>query len=54
MKNLRNNKLSREQLKGISGNGIIIGNCSNECCPTDGRPRCPRLICPAVVCPQYM
>ncbi|UWX62291.1 hypothetical protein N0B40_08355 [Chryseobacterium oranimense] len=55
MKNLRNNKLSREQLKGINGSGIIIGgNCSNECCPTDGRPRCPRLICPAVICPQYL
>ncbi|SHF43361.1 hypothetical protein [Chryseobacterium vrystaatense] len=52
MKNLRNSKLSREQLKGISGSGIIIGNCSNKCCPDDGRPRCPRLICPAVVCPQ--
>jgi len=54
MKNLRNNKLSRVQLKGIAGSGIIIGNCSNECCPKDGRPRCPRLICPAVVCPEYM
>ncbi|WP_312287339.1 hypothetical protein [Chryseobacterium gleum] len=57
MKNLRNNKLSREQLKGIAGSGlsgIVIPNCSNECCPTDGRPRCPRLICPAVVCPQYV
>ncbi|WP_370898280.1 hypothetical protein [Chryseobacterium gossypii] len=53
MKNLRNNKLSREQLKGINGSGIIIG-CSNECCPTDGRPRCPKLICPAVVCPEYL
>ncbi|WP_165570742.1 hypothetical protein [Chryseobacterium luteum] len=55
MKNLRNNKLSREQLKGINGSGIIIGgNCSNKCCPDDGRPRCPKLICPAVVCPQYL
>lgn len=54
MKNLKNNKLSREQLKEISGSGIIIGgSCSNECCPTDGRPRCPRMICPAVVCPEY-
>ncbi|WP_185114377.1 hypothetical protein [Chryseobacterium lactis] len=57
MKNLRNSKLSREQLKGIAGSGlsdITIPNCSNQCCPTDGRPRCPRLICPAVVCPQYI
>jgi len=56
MKNLRNNKLSRAQLKGIAGNGIIIPikNCSNQCCPTDGRPTCPGLICPAVVCPEYM
>ncbi|WP_165439435.1 hypothetical protein [Chryseobacterium phocaeense] len=54
MKNLKNSKLSREQLKGISGSGIIIGNCSNECCPTDGRPTCPRLICPAVLCPELV
>ncbi|WP_185113331.1 hypothetical protein [Chryseobacterium sp.] len=52
MKNLRNSKLSRQQLKEISGSGIIIPSCSNKCCPDDGRPRCPRLICPAVVCPQ--
>ncbi|MDR6920314.1 MULTISPECIES: hypothetical protein [Chryseobacterium] len=54
MKNLRNSKLSREQLKTISGSGIIIGNCSNKCCPDDGRPRCPGMICPAVVCPKYV
>ncbi|WP_173426488.1 hypothetical protein [Chryseobacterium angstadtii] len=54
MKNLHNSKLSRKQLKEISGSGIVIGTCSNQCCPTDGRPRCPRLICPDVLCPQYM
>ncbi|MDH6253261.1 hypothetical protein M2347_002988 [Chryseobacterium sp. H1D6B] len=53
MKNLPNKKLSREELKNVSGSGIIIQNCSNKCCPDDGRPRCPKLICPAVVCPQY-
>ncbi|SIQ55178.1 hypothetical protein SAMN05880574_11624 [Chryseobacterium sp. RU37D] len=30
MKNLK--KISREQLKSIAGSGVIIGNCSNECC----------------------
>ncbi|WP_250253145.1 hypothetical protein [Chryseobacterium sp. Marseille-Q3244] len=55
MKNLHKSKLSREQLKGISGNGIIIGgNCSNQCCPTDGRPTCPGLICPDILCPEYV
>ncbi|WP_299180533.1 hypothetical protein [uncultured Chryseobacterium sp.] len=44
--------LSRNRLKEISG-GIIIG-CSKECCPTDGRPRCPKIYCPDVVCPQYV
>ncbi|WP_164463842.1 hypothetical protein [Chryseobacterium sp. G0186] len=54
MKNLRNSKLSREQLKAISGNGLIIDkNCTYQCCPTDGRPTCPGLMCPDVVCPQY-
>ncbi|MBK1895929.1 bacteriocin-like protein [Chryseobacterium paridis] len=51
MKNLPIKKLSREELRTVSGAGVIVG-CSNQCCPTDGRPRCPRLICPAVVCPQ--
>ncbi|UZT97816.1 hypothetical protein ODZ84_22030 [Chryseobacterium fluminis] len=50
MKNLK--KVSRQQMQSIAG-GIIITNCSNQCCPDDGRPRCPRLICPAVICPQY-
>ncbi|WP_167029541.1 hypothetical protein [Chryseobacterium sp. Tr-659] len=55
MKNLRNSKLSREQLKSISGSALIpIGNCSNQCCPPPGVTQCPRLICPAVVCPQYL
>ncbi|MDN3693897.1 hypothetical protein QWZ06_17210 [Chryseobacterium tructae] len=56
MKNLRNSKLSREQLKNVSGSGIIIGGgqCSRQCCPTDGLPKCPGMICPAVVCPQYL
>ncbi|MDG4653426.1 hypothetical protein V2E39_11990 [Chryseobacterium arthrosphaerae] len=55
MKNLHKSKLSRAQLKKVSGNGIIIGgNCSYECCPTDGRPSCPGLICPDVLCPQYV
>ncbi|WP_344831309.1 bacteriocin-like protein [Chryseobacterium ginsenosidimutans] len=49
MKNLK--KISREQMKSISGAGIIR-NCSYKCCPDDGRPRCPGLICPAVLCPQ--
>ncbi|WP_167029546.1 hypothetical protein [Chryseobacterium sp. Tr-659] len=57
MKNSRNNKLSREQLKRISGGkggGIIIGkNCTYECCPTDGRQTCPDFMCPDVVCPEY-
>lgn len=52
MKNLHKNKLSREQLKDISGKGHIIG-CTYECCPADGRPLCPGYYCPAVVCPQY-
>lgn len=42
--------LSRNELKEISG-GIIIA-CSKQCCPTDGRPRCPGIYCPDVVCPQ--
>ncbi|WP_164975738.1 MULTISPECIES: hypothetical protein [unclassified Chryseobacterium] len=55
MKNLRNKKLSRVQLKGIAGSGGIspIQNCTSECCPTDGRQTCPWLMCPDVVCPQY-
>ncbi|WP_185151615.1 bacteriocin-like protein [Chryseobacterium sp. SN22] len=51
MKNLK--KVSRSEMKSISGGGPFI-NCSNKCCPDDGRPRCPRLICPAVVCPQVL
>ncbi|WP_318848009.1 hypothetical protein [Chryseobacterium sp. JV558] len=51
MKNLRNNKLSRKQLKGVIGSMGI--NCTYECCPTDGRPTCPWLMCPDVVCPEY-
>lgn len=55
MKNVRNNKLSREQLKKVSGNGpIIIKDCTYECCPKDGRPLCPGYYCPAVICPEYM
>jgi hypothetical protein len=52
MKNLK--KLARNQMKEISGAGLIIIGCSKNCCPTDGKPRCPGLICPAVVCPQYV
>ncbi|WP_294206182.1 hypothetical protein [uncultured Chryseobacterium sp.] len=55
MKNLK--KLSRTELKNVTGAGSvgpIASNCSNKCCPDDGRPRCPRLICPAVVCPQAL
>lgn len=44
--------LSRNQMKEITGNGSIVFGCSNKCCPTDGKPRCPKLLCPAVVCPQ--
>lgn len=52
MKNLRNNKLSREQLKTISGNGLIANkSCTYECCPTDGRPVCQDFMCPDVLCP---
>jgi len=51
MKNLK--KLARNEMKDILGAGPIIG-CSNSCCPTDGRPRCPKMYCPAVVCPQYV
>ncbi|WP_167029543.1 hypothetical protein [Chryseobacterium sp. Tr-659] len=54
MKNLNKSKLSREQLKGISGNGIVIdGKCSRLCCPPPGIPRCSGMICPTVVCPEY-
>ncbi|WP_165589246.1 bacteriocin-like protein [Chryseobacterium aquaticum] len=52
MKNLK--KLARNQMKEISGAGLIIIGCSKNCCPTDGKPTCPGLICPAVVCPQYV
>ncbi|MCL8537546.1 hypothetical protein M9991_11795 [Chryseobacterium gallinarum] len=51
MKNLRNKKLSREQLKSISGNGPVF-NCTYECCPADGRPLCPGFYCPDVICPN--
>ncbi|WP_169725960.1 bacteriocin-like protein [Chryseobacterium daeguense] len=46
-------KLSREQLKTIAGNGLIK-DCSNKCCPDDGRPRCPGLICTTVICPKFL
>ncbi|OVE55597.1 hypothetical protein B0E34_15340 [Chryseobacterium mucoviscidosis] len=49
MKNLK--KVSREQMKSIAG-GELVRNCSNKCCPDDGRPRCPGLICLAVLCPN--
>jgi len=51
MKNLK--KLARNEMKNILGAGPIVG-CSTACCPTDGRPRCPKTYCPAVVCPQYV
>ncbi|AKK73810.1 hypothetical protein OK18_15435 [Chryseobacterium gallinarum] len=51
MKNLRNKKLSREQLKSISGNGPVF-NCTYKCCPEDGRPLCPGFYCPDVICPN--
>ncbi|MGU3376863.1 hypothetical protein [Chryseobacterium sp. M5A1_1a] len=52
MKNSRNKKLSREQLKGISGSGINANkNCTYECCANDGRPVCPGFMCPDVICP---
>ena len=51
MKNLPSKKLSREELRNVSGSGAIKF-CTYECCPTDGRPLCPGFACPAVVCPQ--
>ncbi|MFP3598541.1 hypothetical protein [Chryseobacterium sp. SIMBA_029] len=56
MKKSENRKvLSREYLKNVMGNGmnITVKECSYECCPPAGIPRCPTLsACPAVVCPQ--
>ncbi|MCX8522761.1 hypothetical protein OF897_02350 [Chryseobacterium formosus] len=52
MKNLK--KLGRNEMKDIFGAGPILIGCSKSCCPTDGRPRCPKIYCPAVVCPQYI
>ena len=52
MKNLK--KLARNEMKDIFGAGPILTGCSTACCPTDGRPRCPKIYCPAVVCPQYV
>ncbi len=51
MKNLK--KISRDQLKGIQGGGLIRV-CSHQCCPTDGKPLCPGVYCPAVVCPELV
>lgn len=42
MKNLK--KVSRSQMKSINGGSKT---CSEACCPTDGRKRCPWVICVA-------
>ncbi len=44
-------KLSREQLRGITGNGPIF-QCTYKCCDGSSLPLCPGYKCPAVVCPQ--
>ncbi len=52
MKKIVNHKkLSREQLRGITGNGPIF-QCTYKCCDDSSLPLCPGYKCPAVVCPQ--